>query len=415
MGIPLVGERHQRKASTSQATDRQFGAVPNRIRSASGSGCSSANHQQSFQPQKSSSDNREHLVGTLLSRRVASQGDVHARCIQRLCKELDSPTMGHRAAGRNKDCRGGALATSSGSRGWDQGQAQMRDVGFVFTRRPLGVLWSQPDLVGDSGRKWRKERSKHWRARQCETSRSAPVLVTRISETWSNEIRISRRVARVSGGGVRDTSRRTRRPALVGLQLRQRELQRSALVLLAPRRASEGDKNGSVGKSVADASGAERCVAGMEVAERLQRSWGFRFPVPSPQREEATGPCRRSQTEDPTGFFENRHHRRGLAYVSAHGRDYAGGDGRTSTHDPRLLASQQSSCDQQVSSSNTGAQAPGARKTSRCYLAGRFVVGEQINSHSVAGAGERVLAERLFQGNAQRAECLEGLLDPNGP
>src|SRR5260370_10342304 len=199
MGIPLVGERHQRKASTSQATDRQFGAVPNRICSASGSGCSSDNHQQSFQPQKSSSDNCEHFVGTLLSRRVAAKGDVHARRVQRLCKELDSPAVGHRAVGRNKDRRGGALATSSGGGGWDQSQAQMRDVGFVFTRRPSGILWSQSDLLGNYGRKWRKERSKHWRARQCETSRSAPVLVTRASETRSDEIRVSRPVARVSG------------------------------------------------------------------------------------------------------------------------------------------------------------------------------------------------------------------------
>ena len=188
MGVPLVGKRHQRKASTSQATDRQFGAVPNRIRSAGGSGCSSADHQQSLQPQKSSSDNGEHFVGTLLSRRVAAKGDVHARRIQRLCKKLDSPTMGQRAIGGNKDRRGGALAASGGSGGWNQGQTQMCDVGFVFTRCPLGILWSQSDLVGNSSRKWRKERSKHWRARQCETSRSAPVLVTRASETRSDEI-----------------------------------------------------------------------------------------------------------------------------------------------------------------------------------------------------------------------------------
>src|SRR5260370_1684777 len=198
MGIPLVGKGHQRKACTTQAADREFGAVSNRIGGASGSGCSSADNQQSFQPQESSSDNREHFVGTLLSRRVAAKGDVHARRIQRLCKKLDSPTMGKRAAGRNKDRRGGTLATSSGSGGWDQGQTQMRDVGFVFTRRPLGILWSQSDLVGDSGRKWRKERSKHWRARQCETSRSPPVPVTRASETRADETTISRPVPRVS-------------------------------------------------------------------------------------------------------------------------------------------------------------------------------------------------------------------------
>src|SRR6266852_4581096 len=323
MGIPLVGERHQRKGSTSQATDRQFGAVPNRICSASGSGCSSADHQQSFQPQESSSDNREHFMGALLSRRVATKGDVHARRIRFLCEELDTPAVGNRAAGRNKDRRGGALATSSGGGGWDQSQAQMRDVGFVFTRRPLGILWSQSDLIGNSSRKWRKERSKYWRARQCETSRSAPVLVTRTSETWSDEIRISRPVARVSGWSVGHTSRRTRCPALVGLQLRRHELQRSTFVLLAQRRTSESDKNGSVGQSVADASGAERCVAGMEVAERIQRTWGFRFPVSSPQREEAAGPCRRSQKEGPTRVCECWHHRRGLAYLSAHGWDDA--------------------------------------------------------------------------------------------
>ena len=55
---------------------------------------------------------------------------------------------------------------------------------------------------------------KHWRARQCETSTSPPVLVTRTSETWTRETRISRPVACVSGWSVRDTSRRARRLAL---------------------------------------------------------------------------------------------------------------------------------------------------------------------------------------------------------
>src|SRR5260370_35666777 len=105
---------------------------------------------------------------------------------------------------------------------------------------------------------------------QCETSRSAPGFVTRTSQTWSDEIRISRPVARVSGWSVGHASRRTLCPALFGLQLRQHELQRSTFVLLAQRRTSESDKNGSVGQSVADASDAERCVAGMEVADRIQ-------------------------------------------------------------------------------------------------------------------------------------------------
>ncbi len=151
----------------------------------------------------------------------------------------------------------------------------------------------------------------------------------------------------------------------------------------------------------------------MEVAERLQRTRRFRFPVSSPQRKEATGPCCCPQAEDPACFHQSRHHWRRLAHVSAHGWDDAGRDGRTSTHDPRLLASQQSPCDEQVSSGNTGAEAPGARKISRCDLAWWFAAGEQINSHSVVGAGAHVLG--FVRGNARRAECFEGLLDPNGP
>ncbi len=315
MGIPLVGKRHQRKAGTSQTVDRKLDAILNRICGASGSGRSSANNQQSIQPQESSSDNCEHIVGTLLSRGAARQGDVHARRIHGVCKELDSPALGQLAVGRSKDRRGGAVASSSGFGGWDQSQNQMRNVGFVFSRRSLGDFRSQPHLLGNSSWSWRKERSKHWRSRQRKTSKSAPVLITRASGTWSYETRISGPVARVSGWSVGDTSRRARRPALVGLQLRQHELQRSTFVLLAQRRASQDDKNGSVGQGVADASGAERCIAGMEVAERLQRTRGFRFPVSSPQRKEATGPCCCPQAEDPACFHQSRHHWRRLAHV----------------------------------------------------------------------------------------------------
>jgi hypothetical protein len=93
--------------------------------------------------------------------------------------------------------------------------------------------------------------------------------------------------------------------------------------------------------------------------------------------------------------------------------DDAGRDGRTSTHDQGLLTSQQSPCDEQVSSGDTGAEAPGARKIGRCDLARWFAAGEQINSDSVVGAGGRVLG--FVRGNARRAECCEPLLDPNGP
>ena len=145
-------KKHQREADTSQGPDRELEAVLNRICGASGSGCPSTNRQQSFQPQESSSDKREHLMGALLSRRVASKGAIHARRIHRLCEELDSPSMGQRAAGRTKNRRGGTLTAGSGSGGRDQGQTQVCDVGFVFARRALGVLWPQSHLIGNSSR-----------------------------------------------------------------------------------------------------------------------------------------------------------------------------------------------------------------------------------------------------------------------
>jgi hypothetical protein len=103
-------------------------------------------------------------------------------------------------------------------------------------------------------------------------------------------------------------------------------------------------------------------------------------------------------------FVERRNHWRRLAHVSAHGRDHAGRDGGTSTHDPRLLAAQQSPCDEQVSSSNVAEQTLGAREVGRCDLAGRFAFGEQLNSHSVVGARERVLG--FARGNLSRAVFL---------
>jgi len=171
----------------------------------------------------------------------------------------------------------------------------------------------------------------------------------------------------------------------------QHELQRSPFILLAQRWASESNKDGGVGQAVADAFFLERCIAGVEIAKRLQRTWGFCISLSSPQRQEATGPCRCTQTQDPAGLYGGRHNRRRLAHVSAHGWGDAGRDGRTSTHDPRLLASQQSSCDEQVSSGNTGAETPGTRKIGRCDLARWVAAGEQINADSVVGAGERVL------------------------
>src|SRR5437879_11597962 len=131
------------------------------------------------------------------------------------------------------------------------------------------------------------------------------------------------------------------------------------------------------------------------------------------RREERASPCRGSEREAPAGFCGRRDPRRGREYRSARGWDDAGRYGRTSTHDPRLLASQQSPCDEQVSSSNAGEQTLGARQAGGCHLAGRFAVGKQINSRSVVSAEGRVLG--FVRGNARRAECFEAYWTQTDP
>jgi hypothetical protein len=97
---------------------------------------------------------------------------------------------------------------------------------------------------------------------------------------------------------------------------------------------------------------------------------------------------------------------------SAHGRVHAGGHGRTLTHDPRLLASQQSARNQQVSSGNDEEQALGAGKAGGCRPARGWVVGKQVKPNP-AGPEELVPVDCLDAGHNRRGP--ERLLDPNGP
>jgi hypothetical protein len=74
--------------------------------------------------------------------------------------------------------------------------------------------------------------------------------------------------------------------------------------------------------------------------------------------------------KDPACIYEGWHSWRRLAHVSAFGQGDAGREGRTSTHDPRLFASQQSPCDEQISLSNTGKQRLAERKLVDAILPG---------------------------------------------
>jgi integrase len=66
----------------------------------------------------------------------------------------------------------------------------------------------------------------------------------------------------------------------------------------------------------------------------------------------------------------------GWAHFSAQGGFHAGRDGRTPTHDPRLLESQQSECDEQVFASGIKYEAERPGETGRSHSSGAFVARE---------------------------------------
>src|SRR5208282_3639095 len=115
-----------------------------------------------------------------------------------------------------------------------------------------------------------------------------------------------------------------------------------------------------------------------EVTKSLQPAGRFRLLLGKTEWKQTARPGFGVEEEDPTGLREDWHHRRGLAHSSAHGGNHAGRDGRTPTDDPRLLASQRSARDQQVSPGNDKKQTPSAGEARGCHPAWGCVVGKQI-------------------------------------
>ena len=96
-----------------------------------------------------------------------------------------------------------------------------------------------------------------------------------------------------------------------GLRFRRSRLQCPALLLLATRRSSEGYKDRSIGKAIAYASCAERCLIGMEIDEFVYRRRALCFSFPTFQRAEAARFGGRVEAQDPTGVLETWCQRRG--------------------------------------------------------------------------------------------------------
>ena len=80
----------------------------------------------------------------------------------------------------------------------------------------------------------------------------------------------------------------------------------------------------------------------------LQQAGRFRIPFRKTARHQAVRPSVSPEKENTACIQTDRNHGCGLAHVPTFGWSHAGGDGRTSTHNPRLLAAQQPSCHEQV-------------------------------------------------------------------
>jgi len=348
----MVGRRHQRETDASQSPGRGCQEIPDRICGTLSSRRSSANHQQSLRTQEPAENHNQHALGALLSRRAASQSIVYTGCVHNLRKELDCPTLGQSTTRTSQNRRGRALATGDRSSRWDQSQNQVRDVGFVFACCLVGVLWPQSYLFRDTGGNWGQARPEHRRPDQRQTSEIPLGFVTGAGQARVGRIGVSGSVARVSRRGLGHTSRRTRGATLAVVRFRQHEHQRSTLVLLASRWEPEEHKNGSVCKTAADASKPEAFLAGVEITKPLQQTGRFRVSFRKTARQQAVRSSFSVEEEDSACIQTNRYHGCGLAHVSAFGWKHASGNGRTSAHDPRLLAAQQPSCHEQVSAGN---------------------------------------------------------------
>jgi len=137
------------------------------------------------------------------------------------------------------------------------------------------------------------------------------------------------------------------------------------------RIATPEHKNGSVCKTVADASKPKIFLAGMEIAKSLQQTGRLRIPFRKSARQQAVGSSFSPEEENSACIQTDRNHGGGWAHVSALGRKHAGGDGRTSAHNPRLLAAQQPSCHEQVPAGNVEDQTLGTGQIGRCDFAHR--------------------------------------------
>ena len=258
MGVPLVGKGYQRKIRSKEIANRRHQRISHRIRSASGGGCSSANHQRSLSTQRPSQNDSQHTLGALQVRGTSSERSVYPGCVHDRGEEMDSSSLGPSSAGRSKNRRGGTLAAWDRSGKRDQGQDQDTSCRPCFHMQFVGnfaaTIQSRRESRSGAEEAWSERRS----ARQCQTEKAPLVLSPEQVKPGLAELQFRDQLLVFSSGhSVR--AGRGRSTSLDGLRFRQRQsfnVQHSYYWDTAD--ASEGNQNGGLGKAIADASGAEK-------------------------------------------------------------------------------------------------------------------------------------------------------------
>ncbi len=182
--------------------------------------------------------------------------------------------------------------------------------------------------------------------------------------------------------GLGYTSRRTGRTPLDGLRFRQHEHRRPTLLLLASRWKSEDTKSEASAKPLPMHPASKTpCRSGDRKVSTTSRKTSYSLPKGC----KGSKPLRFSfspEEENSACVQTDRNHGCGLAHFSALGWNDAGGDGRTPTHNPRLLAAQQPSCHEQIPAGDIEDQTLGAGQIGRRYSADGYFAGAKPNPMS---------------------------------
>jgi hypothetical protein len=167
--------------------------------------------------------------------------------------------------------------------------------------------------------------------------------------------------------GLGNSSRQNRCAPLAGVRLREHELQRSTLVLLAS--GCEPER-----KCL------QSCCRCIQALKHSLQEWKSQSLYNKP--EDFVFPSERLQGRKPLDLAPVLKRRLrpafrriacGLAHFSTLGWNRAGRNGRTSTHDPRLLAAQQPPCNDQIPAGDFEDQTAGTGQIGRRYFADGYL------------------------------------------